>query len=63
MHLIPHTYSRLLASNWEKVLAENAFYIDVLFCRHLQVFLFYGYKFILPYQNFFTHQLLAMQYL
>jgi len=45
----------LLASNWEKVLAENAFYIDVVFCRHLQVFLFYGYTFIVSYQNFFLH--------
>jgi hypothetical protein len=42
MHLIPHTYSRLHASNSENVLAENAFYIDVVFCRHLQLFLFYG---------------------
>lgn len=52
-HLIPHTYSRLLASNWEKVFAENPFYIDVVFCRHLQVFLFCGYTFILSYQNCF----------
>jgi hypothetical protein len=58
----PHftrTYSRLLASNWEKVLAENAFYLDVVFCRHLQVFLFCGYKFILSYQKFFLSSVIG----
>jgi hypothetical protein len=53
MHLIPQTYSRLFASSWEKVLTENAFYIDVIFCRHLQMFLFCGYAFIVSYQQTF----------
>ena len=37
----------------EKVLAENAFYIEVIFCRHFQMFLFYGYTFIVSYQQTF----------